>query len=156
MYTSANAYYVDQSYIFEAGSVVLNQSNGNVMDANPLFTMNIDSDVNISFSIINISATGGKTSINSYGNVKIQTSYLTSSNRTINDIQNITILTDYPNSWKTYLNSTLNDSGLTYTDDYSIVDISNGIRIDFTSSYTENIIMQLFNIRAQIGHGWIK
>ena len=157
-YSSANVYFIDQSYIYEAGAVILWQSRGNVMHANPLFSVSNDADVNISFTIINILGVGGKTSVSGYGTYQIQTSFLSSSNDTVYNAQNITITTDYSDSWKTFFNSTLVNSGLTYgTDnDFWINDTTGGIKVVFSESITVNLSLQMIEIRAQIGSGWIQ
>jgi hypothetical protein len=38
-YSSSNVRFVDQSYIYEAGAILLNQSQGNIMFANPSFSV---------------------------------------------------------------------------------------------------------------------
>ena len=159
-YSSANVYFIDQSYIYEAGAVVLNQSQepqGDVMRANPLFSVNNSGDVNISFTIINISSISGKTSISGYRTYPIQTSFLSSSNSAVYDAQNITIITNHPDSWKTFLNNTLVDSEMTYGDDFTINNITGGIKVVFSDSITVNLIsLQFIEIQAQIGSGWIQ
>ena len=159
-YSSANVYFIDQSYIYEAGAVILNQSRepqGDVMHANPLFSVNNSGNVNTSFTIINISSFGGKTSISGYRTYQIQTSFLSSSNSAVYDTQNINITTNYQDSWKTFFNNTLEDSELTYGDDFTINDITGGIEVVFSSeSITVNLSLQLIEIQAQIGSGWIQ
>jgi hypothetical protein len=159
-YSSANVYFINQNYIYEAGSVVLNQSpepHRNVMNANPLFSVNNSGEVNISFTIINISCISGKASISGYRTYQIQTCFLDSSIRVFLNIKNITIVTNYPDSWKTFFNNTFGDSGLTYGNDFTIFELTGGIKLEFSDSITVNLTpLQLIDLRAQIGAGWIQ
>ena len=158
-YSSANVYFIDQSYIYEAGAVILNQSRepqGDVMHANPLFSVNNSGDFNISFTIINISSVSGKTSISGSRTYQIQTSFLSSSNDAVYDAQNINITTNYQDSWKTFFNNTLVNSGLAYGVDFSINDTAGGIKVVFGGSIAVNLSLQFIEIRAQIGSGWIQ
>ena len=82
-YTCQNNYFLEQSYIFEAGAVIINQIDGNVMAINPTFVVTNKVDFIISFTIINISTIGNKSSIGGYGTYPIQTEYSTSNPSTI-------------------------------------------------------------------------
>lgn len=147
-YSSTNAYFIDQSFIYEAGAIILNQSQGSVMVVDPF-----SADPKLNFSIVNISVTGEKTSASGYGTYPIQTKY--SDYSTINNVTNISIFTNYPNAWNMSLNRTLVNSGLIYGhgNNFWITGIYGGIKVEFNT--TVNVDLQVIKIRAQIGPGWI-
>jgi hypothetical protein len=155
-YTCQNNYFLDQSYIFEAGAVIINQIDGNVMAIKPAFNVTNENDVNISFTIIDIKTIGEKRSIGGYGTYPIQTEYSTSNPHPIQNIdmvKSIKISSNYPNSWRNFISKTLINSVLK---DYFSININeNEVEIIFTSNYP-NVNLKLVNIGAQIAPGWIE
>ncbi|MGF3554910.1 MAG: hypothetical protein ACQXXF_06540, partial [Thermoplasmatota archaeon] len=78
VYSSANAYYLDQSYIYEAGSMIVSQYQGNKMMAKPNFFIDynkVSNIINISFDIVNISSIGQKNIASGFGTYGIQTQF---------------------------------------------------------------------------------
>jgi len=155
-YTCQNNYFLEQSYIFEAGAVIINQIDGNVMAIKPTFVVKNEKDIN--FIIINISTIGNKSSIGGYGTYPIQTEY-SSSNPSpipldiIDNVRNITISTNYPISWRNFISKTLADSDL--YNDFVINNHTNEVEVSFPTDYP-NVNIQLVNISAQIAPGWIE
>jgi len=87
-YSSANAYFLNQAYICEAGAVILSQSQGNTMSIKPAFSVSYGADINISFTIINISTIGEKRSIGGYGTYPIQTEFSYNDTTVFPDVKN--------------------------------------------------------------------
>ncbi len=77
-YSSTNAYYLDQSYTYEAGAMIVSQSSGNKMLVRPGFIVDYNKTsniVNISFDVVNISSIGQKTIAAGSGTCGIQTEF---------------------------------------------------------------------------------
>ena len=159
-YSSANAYFLNQAYICEAGAVILSQSQGNTMSIKPAFSVSYGygSDINISFTIINISTIGEKRSIGGYGTYPIQTEFSDNDTTVFPDVKNITIDTNYQKAWQKFINNTLINSGLnhySYGADFSISVDDDSMVLEFNSSITVNLKLKHVTINAQIAPGWI-
>ena len=77
-YSSANAYYLNQLYTYEAGAMIVNQSPGNMMMVHSDFFIDFNSTyqtLNISFDLVNISGIGQKTIAAGSGICAIQTEF---------------------------------------------------------------------------------
>ena len=157
-YSSANAYFLNQAYICEAGAVILSQSQGNTMSIKPAFSVSYGVDINISFTIINISTIGEKRSIGGYGTYPIQTEFSDNDTTVFPDVKNITIDTNYQNAWQKFINNTLINSGLnhhSYGADFSISVDDDSMILKFNNSITVNLKLKHVTINAQIAPGWI-
>ncbi|MBE3094875.1 MAG: hypothetical protein IMZ52_07565 [Actinobacteria bacterium] len=155
-YSSRNVYFLDQSYIYEAGSVILNQSEGNVMSIKP-FSAIKNVNVSITFDIVNITGVGGRTSAGGYGTYPIRTEFVSSHTVVMNDVDSITIATKYPNAWHVAFNSTLiKSAGLRYGPDFSVADTTGEVTIEFHVGVTVNLALNVIEINAQIAPGWIE
>jgi hypothetical protein len=158
-YSSSNAYFLDQSYIYESGAVILSQSQDNIMCMLPSFSASkTGSNVDMSFTIIDVAGVGEKTSAGGYGTYPIRTDFSNIDSRPITDVTNITITTNYQNAWHIFLNSTLNASRLNYgTDnDYWILETDTGVIVEFSDSLTVDLEVDNIVIEAQIAPGWIE
>lgn len=138
-YSANNAYFPDQSYLYESGAVMINQSVGSAMVLPPSFSSPSSpiQRANISLSIINVTSGGGKDSASGYGTYSVKTDF-----GCINQVHlrgtyvNFTINTDYPEAWFRYLNKSFN--------------ISHGY-IDINVSRTSNSVkMYAHAIRDQV------
>ncbi len=157
-YSSANAYFLNQAYICEAGAVILSQSQGNTMSIKPAFSVSYGADINISFTILNISTIGEKRSIGGYGTYPIQTEFSDNDTTVFPDVKNITIDTNYQNAWQKFINNTLINSGLnhhSYGADFSISVDDDSMILKFNNSITVNLKLKYVTINAQIAPGWI-
>jgi hypothetical protein len=157
-YSSSNAYFLDQSYIYEGGAVVLSQSQGDIILTKPTFSVARENIVNISFTIIKISKVGGKGSISGYGTYPIQTEYSSNESKIINNVSDITIYTKYPTAWSLFINGTLINGGLEYATDYTMDSSNNAgkVIVIFTNSIPVTLNLQLIKIVAQIAPGWVE
>lgn len=159
-YSSKNSYFLNQAYIYEAGAVILSQSEGNTMSIKPAFSVKKGDNINISFTIINITTIEEKNSIGGYGTYPIQTEF--SDNDTIPVIQNVSSIaigTHYQNAWHKFINGTLRNQGLNnngYGTDYTITLNERGITVKFTGNNIVNLDIKLIQIYAQVEPGWIE
>ena len=150
-YSSRNVYFLDQSYIYEAGSVILNQSEGNVMSIKPFSALKNGNIVNITFDIVNITGVGGGTSAGGYGTYPIRTEFVSSHTVVMNGVKNITIATHYQNAWHVAFNSTLIKSGgLIYSRNFSVTDTAGEVTIKFLGTTKVNLALNVIEINAWI------
>jgi len=157
-YSSANAYYLNQEYIYEAGAVILNQNQGNTMVIKPNFLVSNEEEVNIIFTITNISTVARKNSISGYGTYPIQTEFSNNNTLLIQNVSNIIIGTHYQNAWHRFIDGTLQNQGLNYNGygtNYTITLNESGITVGFTNT-TVNLDIKLIQIDAQVAPGWIE
>jgi len=157
-YAADNSYFVDQTYILEAGGLIVQQPDGNpVMRADPsISSTNNTNSISINFDLTHVLASPGKNITSEDGNCFIRTNY--SNNRTYSNIIQpggyIRIYTRYLNAW----NESLHDLLGTYAKNGYI-----NINISATEDFLEitpgskYIVIQfnVIDIYAQIGQGWI-
>jgi len=132
MYSSGNSRFVDQSYVYQAGALILNQLDSSIVYGMPSFFITTWGE-NMSFTIVNISGISGKTFVSGYGTYPIYTKCITSETTIpppITNVTNITVVTEYPNAWKMVFNNSL----VSYT--------YNGIEYGFDESYSDRIIIE--------------
>jgi len=149
-YSSGNTYFVDQSYIYEAGSVILSQSTASILNGKPL--LSVSDFTNVSFTTVNILGVDGKKSASGYGTYAVYTEFLNSESYEIINVTSINISTNYPDAWRALFNSsTLKYSGLTYV----IKDTDNGVTVEF-EGVLGNLFLKVIDISAQLAPGWIE
>jgi hypothetical protein len=151
-YSSSNSYFIDQSFIYETGALIISQDEGNIISITPLISVeNLTNDYNITLSIINISVIGNKDSISGYGTYPIRIEYFNSSTINITNLDRITISTEYPESWGNHLNYVFRD------DDVQIGEFSSYTYADFSGmTKNANVLLRVVDIYAQIAPGWIE
>lgn len=162
-YSSSNAYFVDQSYIYQCGAVILEQSKGNTIFIKPSFSVQLEKNVTIHFNIIKLTTIAKKGSVSGYGIYPIQTEYLgpeeLSENKTKN-IKQIVIDTEYVTAWHSFLNGTLINAGLKYygngPNNYSISTSDEKVIVEFYGPITVDLNLKVIEIGAQIAPGWIE
>jgi hypothetical protein len=173
-YSSNNAYYVNQDFIYEAGAIITSQTDGDIMSIKPSFP-SFETDVNninISFDLINISGVGGKLSWSGYGTTAIQTEYSGPQiKQNFTNVSSIEIISNYPNSWFFFMNWTLQKQGFTHgntinTGDFYIetdfpnnkitINIYKRIYYNTNDWYRPTVYINIIEILAQIGPGWIE
>jgi len=129
-YSSSNAYYINQDYIYENGALIRSQSDRSVMKVYPpLIVIN---DNEMAFNLVRLTELNGRASASGYGTCPIQIKYSNKEPFPIDEIHNITIYTKYTEAWKYFLEDTLpdkNDDMLNYTIDDTAT--GDGIVISF-------------------------
>jgi len=162
-YSSTNAYYLDQSYTYETGAMIVSQYQGNKMMARPGFFTEYNRTanyVNISFDVVNVSSIGQKIIASGYGTYGLQTEYnYISMNMSYLDVSNMTINSQFSSSWFIFINSLLKDAGLnseTNPSQFILTDNGQFITLNFSSDLTVDINLKIIEMQVQIGPGWIK
>lgn len=157
-YSSANAYFINQEFIYESGALITNQNDGSSISIKPSFY--IESSpyyYNITFTIIDISGVGGKISGGGYDTTSIQTQLAEVYNETIENPRYINITSSFHQSWNESINLTLKKEFPNgYKNDYFINTTGNKVSIDFSRNPPDYIELRIFEIDAQIGPGWVE
>ncbi|MBN1860668.1 MAG: hypothetical protein JW840_04315 [Candidatus Thermoplasmatota archaeon] len=157
-YSSINGYFLDQSYTYEAGAMIVSQSQGNLMMVRPNVFIKYDQThniLNLSFNIVNISSVGQKTIASGFGTYPIQTEfYQVAYNDTFTDVRNFTIRTPLSNAWFMYMDSMLKTR--LDENDYDLTDTGYGLIFDNFPSLTVNVFLTMVDIHAQVGPGWVE
>ncbi|MCX6666331.1 MAG: hypothetical protein NT038_09820 [Euryarchaeota archaeon] len=159
-YSSQNGYFLDQTYTYEAGALILSQTDGNVMLYTPPFTVNlVGTNVYLVWNCINLRSQGGTTSVGGYGNYPLRVSYADRvSEPPILPVSSIDITTSYPVLWKNYLNESFQKADLTYGSGasfYTIVESPPDKITIYFSGYSVTLNIKKTVINLQIGPGWI-
>lgn len=169
-YSSTNAYYLDQSYNYEAGAMIVSQLQGNSMLVRPSLSVDFNetkNTVTISFDVVNISSIGQKNLMSGYGTSPIQTEFVAiSKNITFSSVDSLTITTPFSNSWFVFLNHSLTAAGLNkegYPPQCLLDDSGLAVTMTFVKSESNpefypvvTIILKMIEIQAQIGPGWVE
>jgi len=153
-FSSQNLYFVNQDYIFEAGAIILAQSNSSVMKGQPSVTVT-EYGKNLSITFVNITGVRGKSFASGIGTYPIYTRVLSTNDQftTIENVEKLTVFTNYPKAWYTIFNDSLVYSGFNYS--LNPLDANNRVIVDFDNVPTDdyNIIIKEVKISAQIAWG---
>ena len=153
-FSSQNLYYVNQDYIFEAGAIILSQSNSSVMKGQPSITVT-EYGKNLSITFVNITGVRGKSFASGIGTYPIYTRVLSTNDQftTIENVEELTVFTNYPKAWYTIFNDSLVYSGFNYS--LIPLDTSNRVIVEFDNVPADdyNIIIKEVKISAQIAWG---
>lgn len=157
-YSSVNGYFLDQTYTYEAGAMIVSQTEGNLMMVRPGLFMKYDSPhniLNITFDVVNITSVGQKTIASGFGTYPIQTEFSqVSTNVTYAAIKEMRIETPLSNAWFMFTDSLLKT--LVNENQYVISDTGHSLVLNGFSSMTVNVVFKIIDIHAQIGPGWVE
>lgn len=152
-YSSSNAYYIDQSFVYEAGAIITSQQEGNMISIKPsIYMTKVGENEEILIEIPDINGIGGKTTGMGYGSTAIQTECVGFENVIIKDVSQISINTYYTNAWMMYFDWML--KSVLDSTDYLITSNGNEITIQFFN--LPDLDLTITNINAQIGAGWVE
>jgi len=145
-YSSINGYFLDQTYTYEAGAMIVSQTEGNLMMVRPNFFIN-SAIGTLEFNIVNISSVGQKTIASGFGTYPIQTEFYSAHNYNFTGVNNITITTPLSNAWYVFMDSLLDNQ-------YALNDT--GYSLTITPALPIMLSVKIIDIRAQIGPGWVE
>ncbi len=159
IYSSGNSYYVDQEYILQAGALILNQEDTNVLLAKPAIAVYKDFNgrKNIDISLSNIQGVEGKTAGGGFGTYEIYTQIVDPSvNYTyFTNVSKITIETAYPQAWNASFQRSFLQPGLLIN--HTIKTRPNKLEVTFfidtEKGYYYNIGINTVEIKTEIGFG---
>ncbi|MDG6229433.1 MAG: hypothetical protein QCH96_05655 [Candidatus Thermoplasmatota archaeon] len=156
-YQSQNSYYVDQTYLYESGAVIISQREGSFLSSPPFFYLQNQTNKDMIMTLVNVTSVGRKSSTNGYDTTLIRTQYDPALDQTLvlTNITTLRIATQHPNSWSNYMNETLTDAAMIYGQDYTIdvSTIQNTVTISYASENTCSLYKK--TLKAQISPGWI-
>jgi hypothetical protein len=163
-YSSENAYFINQDYCYEAGALILNQTEGSVFTIEPTFSATVNASrgtVNLSWTCININPTGDKLSISGYGTYPVRTTFLSYTNTSTDisqSVKTLQITTSFPSLWLRYLNSTLSKANLINGTDYTLAKTSGVAAVTFLHDHIFHYYLNLkiITISTQLAPGWIE
>jgi len=155
-YEAYNAYFIDQIYVLEGGSVIVKQPDGETVIVEPSIKFeNRTTEIRVYYSIPLLKGVEGKNSNSGYKNRFIRTNY--SSETTYTGATTfIRIYTDYLDAWNDSFNKMLEEE---ISNGYIVVrkyPLSSPQYISITPG-TKNLYLELTvnNIGAQIGPGFV-
>jgi len=152
-YYSINGYFLDQTYTYEAGAMIVSQTEGDLMMVRPSFFINSATGT-LEFDIVNISSVGHKTIASGFGTYPIQTEfYRIAYNDTFTGVNNITITTPLSNAWYVFMDSLLKTN--LDDDQYNLI-VNNGHLSLTILDQQLKLSIKVIDIRAQIGPGWVE
>lgn len=160
-YLADNSYFVDQSYILEGGGIIVKQVEGTpVIRVDPsISSVNNTNSITLHIDLPHVIATSGKNLTSGDGKCFIRTNY--SNNRTYTDSipfgGYIRIYSQYLNAWNESLHSILGVYSTNGCLQITMVGTSPTGYIEIKPG-SKDILLQLnvIDIQAQIGPGWIK
>jgi len=160
-YQSDNAYFVDQTYVYEGGAVIIEQYGGEAIISPPFINLrNYTTTHTVNMSVVNIKGMAGKTSASGYGTYSVRTNYSGYSDyKAMARSITINITTKYPSAWYRYMNSTIKNSDIDSTT-YNISMGNSYVSVVLNGPqgggvYDINFYMRTTDIYAQVGPGWV-
>ncbi|MFE3845745.1 hypothetical protein ACFL1L_02655 [Thermoplasmatota archaeon] len=168
-YSSNNFYFLDQTYTYESGGIIITQDEGSIMTIKPSITMELDesNDLLINLTLINISITGNKYSASGFGTYPIRVEYngIQISENISEFVTYINVSSSYPDAWYLFFRSPLNNIienlGFSLTED--ILDIvSDTVVLNLDELRAELVFSDIYvkystvKINAQIAPGWVE
>lgn len=149
-YAADNAYFVDQTYSIECGSIIVNQPTGDpVMRVDPpILVENEEYDINIYWNVPILVGVPGKNSTSGIGKCFIRTNWSQTGYDRNNNVTLVNISTKYPAAWYTSLYALVGDD-VNYEQGDTFIRISQKFKeINFFITY--------YYMYVQIGIGWVK
>jgi hypothetical protein len=149
IYSSANAYYLDQSFIYEAGAIITDQPDddkGNDMTIKPSFSFENNK---LKINLVSVSIEGGKSNGGGYSSTAIMTEYNGQSVNNLTLITNtgdqIIITSNYAHAWKEFMESLLSKTLQEPQGNVLTIPLNSG-----------ELVLNEYKIDAQIGPGWVE
>jgi hypothetical protein len=166
VYHADNSYFVDQTYIFEGGGIIVAQPGGeSVMRVDPSISVknlsNIET-IELEYYLPKIIGISGKNTTSGTGKCFIRTNYSSCQPTTDNPIytgQSIIIKSEYLNAWNESLNRLLGEETKTVTIKIGSdpTDPAKKVVLIYAKNldYIINLKLTIVDIECQIGPGWV-
>ena len=149
-YHSNNKYYVDQTFKYENGALILAQKEQSVMKLYPSIRVSEVSSGNYSFLInaVEIQGLADTLSSNSDSSIYLEDCAFVplydSEDYGNVDSFVLTIDTDHPDAWETYFNEMLTGAGLEKNEDYALIIENDRISVSFPEDGSANRLGRLY------------
>ena len=155
-YTSNNKYYVDQTFKYENGALILAQKEQSVMKLYPSICVSKVSPGNYSFLINAVEVQGSANTLSSNSDSSIHlkncafvTIYDSDDHGNVDSFV-LTIDTDHPDAWKTYFNEMLTGAGLEKNKDYTLIIENDRLSFSFPEAGSTNHLNRLYVGRTAV------
>jgi len=149
-YHSNNKYYVDQTFKYENGALILAQKEQSVMKLYPSTRVSEVSSGNYSFFINAVEIQGSADTLSSnvdssiyLKNCAFGTIYDSDGHGNVDSFK-LTIDTDHPDAWETYFNEMLTGTGLEKNDDYALIIENDHMSFSFPENGSTNRLERLY------------
>lgn len=125
-YSSNNNYYIDQTFKYENGALILAQKEQSVMKLYPMIRVSRVSDKNYNFSINAVEIRGTEDTLTSDSDCSVYlrdcsfSSFYDSDNHENVSSFELKIYTVHPDAWEAYFNETMNGARLERDKDYTL------------------------------------
>ncbi|MBC7080658.1 MAG: hypothetical protein H5T44_00165 [Thermoplasmatales archaeon] len=146
IYKADNAYFVDQSYVYEGGAVFLSQHDGNTILFPPSLEIENSSRI-VNLTLIDVIAMPGKAGVAGYGTYLVRVNYSSSASYKYFGNVTIKVESNYNYSWNRFLNKTFNESGI----EYEYIESSGEFRFNDVE-----FAINIAKVYAQVGPGWVE
>ena len=156
-YHSNNKYYVDQTFKYENGALILAQKEQSIMKLYPSIRVSEVSSGNYSFLInaVEVQGFANTLSSNSDGSIYLKNCtfvpvYDSDAHENVDSFE-LTIDTDHPDAWETYFNETLTGAGLENNKDYALKLTENdSMSLSFPEAGRNNHLSRLYVGRTAV------
>ncbi|PQV41898.1 DUF7289 family protein [Methanohalophilus euhalobius] len=122
-YSSNNGYYIDQTFTYENGAVIVSQRERSLMKMDPSISIKNQSGTLLKVDLTLMEIAGDRVVITSNGieEVKLTGNDWTKKfeNKSLTDLT-ISMNTSYPSAWAKYLNDSAKSEDLAYPSDYNV------------------------------------
>ena len=155
-YHSNNKYYVDQTFKYENGALILAQKEQSVMKLYPSIRVSEVSPGNYNFLInaVEIQGLADTLSSNSDGSIYLKDCAFVplydSDEYGSLDSFVLTIDTDHPDAWETYFNEMLTGAGLEKNEDYALIIENDHLYFSFPEDGSTNRLERLYVGRTAV------
>ncbi|ADE37052.1 DUF7289 family protein [Methanohalophilus mahii] len=138
-YTSNNGYYIDQTFTYENGAVILSQRDKSLMKLDPSISIKNQSG-NLLVDLTLMEIAGDRVVITSNGLEEIKLTsndwveeFTPTKNESLTNLT-ISMNTSYPSAWAKYLNNSAEDADLVHSVDYNIDERDDYVVFNLNSS----------------------
>jgi hypothetical protein len=152
-YISSNHYYIDQTYEYENGALIVAQGEKSLMKLSPGISIQKEGgEISVSINAVEIMGAERSISSNSFEEIHLNTNSSDKLYDSNKDYDELTIIvnTNYPDAWERFFNTTADNVDLKHGPDYTVS--SNGGTVIFDLDPTEDIklYVQKNSIRARL------
>lgn len=155
-YHSSNTEYIDQTFCYENGALIVSQNDRSLMKLSPLISLERGpSSINFTVTVISLKGSTGVLSSNAVEEIKLTSEnleriYTTEPAINVNSTS-ITIFTENPEAWATYLNSSIENENI-QSGDYTLTRTSSVVFFDLhPSEKTLNVNIHEAVIKVETG-----